>query len=36
MAHHEGYLRMIDLRGGIDTLPRFVAHHMSRYVTHVQ
>ncbi|KAH7333478.1 hypothetical protein BKA65DRAFT_480018 [Rhexocercosporidium sp. MPI-PUGE-AT-0058] len=29
-AHHKGMIRMVELRGGIDTLPRSIAHHVSR------
>jgi hypothetical protein len=30
MSHHDGHVRMVELRGGIDTLPRFLAHGVSR------
>ena len=30
LAHHNGMRRMIDLRGGIDTLSRAIAHQASR------
>lgn len=32
-AHCRGLMRMVELRGGIDTLPRIIAHHVSRSVS---
>lgn len=32
-AHCRGMTRMVELRGGIDTLPRIIAHQVSRLVS---
>ena len=29
-AHHDGFVKLIEFRGGIDTIPRDKAHHISR------
>ena len=32
VAHHDGLVKMIELRGGINVLPRVLAHQNSRLV----
>lgn len=32
-THYKGMMRMVELRGGIDALPRIVAHQVSRLVS---
>ena len=33
IAHHNGLTKMVELRGGIDTLQREIAHLMNRLVS---